>query len=346
MLRVTKESIKEVQEILSGVNYLEDKENKSITLFIKVWSIYGTEKNLCVGRIKVYEKNDFYIYGIGKNGKEKEYKTIRGVVNFLLKEYTTCISKEVLEKKIAELQATKEEPKETMFTYEEMNDMYKQAMKKRGKKMEVASVTDNVEKSENKSIQFHPQATAIKKGNSYSAKMLIEDIKSTKEKILDYGLGIGRNLEYIADNTNLKLFGVDIMEQIEKEKANHDKLRSQGHIIEPTEKNNLKGFDKILNSHVLNVVDSDEVKKFIVADIYDKLNEGGKAYIEVRTKADVESAKTKEKYKDGYKIKKGSVYTYQEGITKEKMLNLVTSVGFKVNQHIYNSSKHIIVCEK
>ena len=83
-----------------------------------------------------------------------------------------------------------------------------------------------------------------------------------------------------------------------------------------------------------------------MADIFQKLKEGGKAIIEVRTKQDVEGAKTKEKYGDGWKIKKGSSFTYQEGITKEKMINLVSSVGFKIEEHIYNSSRHIVVASK
>ena len=97
---------------------------------------------------------------------------------------------------------------------------------------------------------------------------------------------------------------------------------------------------------MLNVIEDDSVKQMVVKDIADLLAEGGKAIIEVRTAHDVESAKTKEAYKAGWLIKKGSAYTYQEALSNDKLENLCTNAGLKVVNHISNSSKHIIVVEK
>lgn len=194
-------------------------------------------------------------------------------------------------------------------------------------------------------VNFKSELTAIDTRNSKSAEM-VADIATEEIKVLDYGCGTGRNIKYIKNNTSAIVHGCDISEQLEKEKEKHSKLIDERTVIAPANELENKAYDVVLNSHVLNVIESDEVKKIVVADIFQKLKEGGKAIIEVRTKSDVEGAKTKEKYGDGWKIKKGSSFTYQEGITKEKMVNLLSTVGFKIEEHIYNSSRHIVVASK
>lgn len=190
-------------------------------------------------------------------------------------------------------------------------------------------------------VKFNPELTAIDTKNSKSAEIVTE-VATEETRVLDYGCGTGRNIKYIKNNTLAKVDGCDIPEQLEKEKEKHSKLIDERTVIAPATELENESYDMVLNSHVLNVIESDEVKKIVVADIFQKLKEGGKAIIEVRTKQDVEGAKTKEKYGDGWKIKKGSSFTYQEGITKEKMVNLVSSVGFKIEEHIFNSNRHII----
>lgn len=194
-------------------------------------------------------------------------------------------------------------------------------------------------------VNFKPELTAIDIRNSKSAEMVV-DVATEEIKVLDYGCGTGRNIKYIKNNTPAIVHGCDIPEQLEKEKEKHSKLIDERTVIAPATELENEAYDVVLNSHVLNVIESDEVKKIVVADIFQKLKEGGKAVIEVRTKSDVEGAKTKEKYGDGWKIKKGSNFTYQEGITKEKMVNLLSTVGFKIEEHIYNSSRHIVVASK
>lgn len=203
------------------------------------------------------------------------------------------------------------------------------------------SKKEKKEQEQMENVKFNPELTAIDTRNSKSAEMIVE-VATAKTKVLDYGCGTGRNIKYIKNNSPALVDGCDIPEQLEKERDKHSKLMDERTIIAPASELKNENYDVVLNSHVLNVIESDEVKKIVVADIFQKLKNGGKAIIEVRTKQDVEGAKTKEKYGDGWKIKKGSSFTYQEGITKEKMINLVSSVGFKIEEHIYNSSRHII----
>lgn len=217
-------------------------------------------------------------------------------------------------------------------------------------KMRKNELVETIEKIEEKnSVVFNPENTAISKGNSYSATVLSNEV-CDNEKILDYGLGVGRNVAYmlnqVSNRKNIQIDGTDIVDQLIKENHNHNILRNKGCVIAESELLEKNSYDKVLNSHVLNVIESDEVKKYVVKDIYDKLKFGGKAYFEVRTKNDVEGAKTKEKYGDGWKIKKGNGFTYQEGITKEKMEKLLVESGFNIESHTFNSSRHFVIATK
>lgn len=197
--------------------------------------------------------------------------------------------------------------------------------------------------NENKNIiKFNPELTAIDTKNSKSAELVTKMKTDSETKILDYGCGTGRNIRYMKNNIPAKIDGCDILEQLDKQKEKHSKLIDKRTSIALASELKSEYYDIVLNSHVLNVIESDEVKKMVVVDIFEKLKKGGKAIIEVRTKQDVEGAKTKEKHGDGWKIKKGSSFTYQEVITKEKMVRLVSSVGFKIEEHIYNSSRHMV----
>ena len=160
-------------------------------------------------------------------------------------------------------------------------------------------------------LNIRPELTAISIKHSKSAEMLAEMAQNTDGFVLDYGCGTGRNMNY---------------------------LLSQGIVS--------CGCDIILCSHVLNVIHDDAVKIAIVSDIARLLKTGGLAYIEVRTKHDVEAAKTKEAFGNGYVIKKGSAYTYQEAISKAGLEWLCRQAHLKVVAHICNSSKHIICVQK
>lgn len=209
----------------------------------------------------------------------------------------------------------------------------------------VGEIKDNLRKKESESVTFNPENTAIDTRFSASADMIAKEI-TADTPVLDYGCGTGRNMRHIIEKTGAVVDGTDIPEQLEKEKDKHDQLRAKGSIIANNDIIPDEYYKVALNSHVLNVIESDAVKQFVVNDIYKKLTTGGKAYIEVRTKQDVEGAKTKEPHGDGWKIKCKGGYTYQEGISKEKMQTLVSNAGFKIEKHICNSSKHIMVVAK
>ena len=209
----------------------------------------------------------------------------------------------------------------------------------------VGEIKDNLRKKESAPVTFNPENTAIDTRFSTSADMIAKEI-TVDTPVLDYGCGTGRNMRHIIEKTGAVVDGTDIPEQLEKEKDKHDQLRAKGSIIANNDIIPDEYYKVALNSHVLNVIESDAVKQFVVNDIYKKLTTGGKAYIEVRTKQDVEGAKTKEPHGDGWKIKCKGGYTYQEGVSKEKMITLVTNAGFKIEKHICNSSKHIVVVAK
>lgn len=196
-----------------------------------------------------------------------------------------------------------------------------------------------------KTMNIKPELTAISTKHSKSAEMVAK-MMTDDSTILDYGCGTGRNMTYLLEQGACSLCGTDIPEQLKAQEAKHDALMEQGCLIMESFYYASNSFDLILCSHVLNVIEDDSVKQMVVKDIANLLAEGGKAIIEVRTAHDVESAKTKEAYKAGWLIKKGSAYTYQEALSKDKLENLCTSAGLKVVNHISNSSKHIIVVEK
>jgi len=190
-------------------------------------------------------------------------------------------------------------------------------------------------------VKFNPENTAIATNKSKTAILLKEE---GAKNILDYGCGKGRNIKYLQEN-GIIADGCDIPEQIEISGKYYAPLEIQGSKITTSEKVKKK-YDYVLNSHVLNVIESDEIKNYVVKDINSKLNMNGKLYLEVRTEKDVAGAKSKEKYGDGWKIKCKGGFTYQEGITKEKMEYLLTSNGFKIEKHVYNSSTHMVIATK
>lgn len=197
-----------------------------------------------------------------------------------------------------------------------------------------------------KKIEFKPQDTAIPNGNSKSAEYLVGDIW-LNDCILDYGCGKGRNIKYIKESVNCNIYvdGCDIQEQLDKEYDLHRELEIDGNTTITLAEDLMNDqYDKILNSHVLNVVESDDIKNFIIKDIYSKLRDGGQAYFEVRTQKDIEKSTSKIKYGNGWWMPTKN--TYQEAISEEKMISLLTNNGFKIVKHICNQSKHIVICEK
>ena len=200
-------------------------------------------------------------------------------------------------------------------------------------------------------VKITPESTAMNVTvESESARQLEKLIKLEGNKafeVLDYGCGLGRNIKYLLKNTNCFVDGCDTEEQVQKINKDKEKMeffKNQATTITTSDK--LEGkYEFILNSHVLNVV-MDDVKEFIVSDMYRLLAKNGKAVIQVRTESDVTKATSKEKYGDGWLIKKGKDTTYQEGITKEKMTRLLTDAGFKIINHRFTKTIHIVEVTK
>lgn len=200
-------------------------------------------------------------------------------------------------------------------------------------------------------VKITPEVTAMNvTRESESARQLEKLIKLEGNKayeVLDYGCGLGRNIKYLLENTNCFVDGCDTEEQVKNINKDAEKMayfKNQGATITTSDKLE-SGYEFMLNSHVLNVV-MDDVKKIIIDDMYRLLAKNGKLVIQVRTESDVASAKSKEKYGDGWLIKKGKETTYQEGITKEKMHRMLTGAGFKIINHRFTKSIHMVEVTK
>lgn len=200
-------------------------------------------------------------------------------------------------------------------------------------------------------IKITPEVTAMNvTRESESARQLAKLIKLEGNKayeVLDYGCGLGRNIKYLLENTNCFVDGCDTEEQVKNINKDAEKMEyfeNQSTTITTSDKLE-GGYEFMLNSHVLNVV-MDDVKKIIIDDMYRLLAKNGKLVIQVRTESDVASAKSKVKHGDGWLIQKGKDTTYQEGITKEKMHRMLTDAGFKIINHRFTKSIHMVEVTK
>lgn len=197
-----------------------------------------------------------------------------------------------------------------------------------------------------KNLVIKAEKTAMNvKRESESARQLLNLLKEkSNASVLDYGCGLGRNINFLLNNSqSVSVDGCDTEEQVKNINKDEEKMKfllSKNTTI-TTSLELKKEYDFILSSHVLNVV-LDDVKLFIIEDMYRLLKKGGKAIIQVRTASDVESAKSKEKFGCGWLIQKGKDKTYQEGITKEKMENLLSQAGFEIVNHKFTKSIHMV----
>lgn len=196
-----------------------------------------------------------------------------------------------------------------------------------------------------KEVEFKPENTAIDTNQSHTAKMVVENIV-IGDKILDYGCGTGRNMRYIKNNARatVEIEGCDIADQLVRNAHKHEELKNKGMNVFEDVKTPKEKYNIVLNSHVLNVIPSDKIKQQVINNIYDALVDGGRAMIEVRTKSDVEGAKYKVPFGDGWHMTKTN--TYQESLTKEKMQRLAINAGFVIEEHFCKSTRHYMVLRK
>ena len=82
-------------------------------------------------------------------------------------------------------------------TVKELREIAKSLGIKGYYKMRKNDLVETIEKiKEKNSVVFNPENTAISKGNSYRATVVSNEVWD-KKKILDYGLGVGRNVAYM-----------------------------------------------------------------------------------------------------------------------------------------------------
>ena len=197
---------------------------------------------------------------------------------------------------------------------------------------------------------YKPELTAIhSESPSESTRMLCE-LANECDKVLEYGCGFGRNIQYMLENGFVYVDGTDTLAQLDKlqteifssdlYKRGLFKLNSVE--LELSTYLTSEAYDYVLSSFVLNVV-TDEWKRMILDDMNRLLKPNGTLIIEVRANV---KAKSKVQFHDGFLIRKGKSKTFQEAISKDKMVALLEGAGFAIEKHIFNSSKHIVIAKK
>ena len=146
-----------------------------------------------------------------------------------------------------------------------------------------------------------PEATAIRNGHATSSDLFANALGNGKG--FDYGLGTGRNIEYIFKEYGKIIDGCDIPEQLARQ--NYSNIVANGSKIGLSNNFDSSSYDSVLCSFVLNVIHDDKIKQSVMNDIARLLKKGGTLFLEVRTKNDVKSSSTKKEYEDGFIIPKG-----------------------------------------
>lgn len=100
LLGLTVESKAEIKEFVGGVQAQVNRFRKCLELYV----VGRKEYVDCYYRVGTvfytYGESDLIINARDRQGKSKEYKTLRGLVNFLAKQFDSCVEKSVLEKLI------------------------------------------------------------------------------------------------------------------------------------------------------------------------------------------------------------------------------------------------------
>jgi len=176
--------------------------------------------------------------------------------------------------------------------------------------------------------------TAITKGVCSSIKKYIKNFKKDI-KILDYGCGKLRNSLYLLD-LGYDISILDTKEQIEK--INHSKFKNV--FINSTDEK----FDLILNSFVLNVIESVKTRNDIIKKIYNNLNDNGFAIFEVRRESEIKSIKYKQEYNDGYLVGKNKIKTFQKFYNKSELETILVQCEFTIiDSQITGNSYYCLV---
>jgi len=197
---------------------------------------------------------------------------------------------------------------------------------------------------------YKPELTAIHSESPSESARILSELANECDKVLDYGCGFGRNIQYMLENGFTYVDGTDTLVQLDKlqtEIFSNDLYKWElfkMHSVELELSTYLtsESYDYVLSSFVLNVV-TDEWKSYILDDMNRLLKPNGTLILEVRANV---KAKSKVQFHDGFLIRKGKSKTFQEVISKEKMATLVREAGFDIEKHIFTSSKLIVIAKK
>jgi hypothetical protein len=140
-----------------------------------------------------------------------------------------------------------------------------------------------------------------------------------KGDVLDYGAGLG-----LGSDAMSKILGRDI----ETLEGNNEKWRSKKPTTYKSSVDINKKFDSIVSLNVLNVVEK-ATRDAIVFDIFDKLNDNGKAFISTRGwEGDVKNTKngTPGLEKNSFYVNKKSGLTYQKGFDSDELVDYVQDI--------------------
>ncbi len=154
-----------------------------------------------------------------------------------------------------------------------------------------------------------------------SYKKVADLIKTANLKgdVLDYGAGLGLGSDVMS-----KILGRDI----ETLEGNNKKWKSKKPTTYRSSVDINKKFDSIVSLNVLNVVEK-ATRDAIVFDIFDKLNDNGKAFISTRGwEGDVKKTKngTPGLEKNSFYVNKKSGLTYQKGFDSDELVDYVQDI--------------------
>lgn len=185
-----------------------------------------------------------------------------------------------------------------------------------------------------------PENTAISNGTSKNMRELVEFLDKDIE-ILDFGSGKLRNSNYL-NKTGFKNVSIlDTPIQVSKY-SQEEKEKFKNVFI-----NNIEGkYDLILCNYVLNVIPNKLEREEIIKDIYLHLKDKGIALFEVRTNYDINCAKNKMKYLDGFLIGKGNIKTFQKPYELKEIVVILNSHHFKVIRAKEDKSSICVIVKK
>lgn len=178
---------------------------------------------------------------------------------------------------------------------------------------------DIVSESEQEDVYDIQYWQTQRKNTDTSYRLQAQDMKSNLtdgDIVVDYGCGWGLGAMYFADY----------------DYVNYDPYPQKGVSPDFTDREALvKQYNgkasAVMCNLVLNVIDDPKMRVQIVQDIVSLLRPGGIAYIVTRNKRDVESAKTKIPYQDGYIMTTATGgKTFQKGFDNGDLKSFIQSL--------------------